>query len=79
MATARVNKEVTRVTLQLSADEADALSAVLAGIGGDPHYSPRKHIGSVFDALDDAGFRYDKSKAHKLLKGNMFSNYGVTL
>jgi len=60
MAEATKDTKVIReevVTLKLSKDEAEALTAVLAKIGGDSHETPRKHTQAVSAALTEAGVR----------------------
>lgn len=71
MAKAETTKEVTRVTLLLSADEADAVAAVLASVAGSPVYSPRKHTRAVLAALTSAGFGISESKSLALLSGKV--------
>lgn len=60
MAEANKTTKVMRedvVTLKLSKDEAEALTAVLAKIGGDRHETPRRHTEAVSQALTKAGVR----------------------
>ncbi len=73
MAKANVEKEtkteITGVTLELSREEADALAAVVAKIGGDPERSPRKHIKAIEEALEQHDLVYYTSKAYPYLTG----------
>lgn len=59
MATARVRTQTTEtVSLQLTMDEAQALTEILAFVGGDPGRGGRVLTDNVLRALKDAGFRY---------------------
>ncbi|MGV9546821.1 hypothetical protein [Streptomyces ardesiacus] len=65
-------------TLKLSIDEAEALVAVLANVGGSPTESPRGDVESVLKALQSAGSRDYWSDGHplKYLSGSMqFADY----
>lgn len=65
-------------TLKLSVNEAEALVAVLARVGGSPTDSPRGDAKSVLRALQNAGSRDYLSEGHPLryLRGSMqFADY----
>ncbi|MGW2950753.1 hypothetical protein [Streptomyces eurythermus] len=47
----------TGFTLKLTVDEAEALVAILARVGGSPYTSPRGRTQNIMDALRDAGAR----------------------
>lgn len=54
-------EEQKNYVLELSREEAIALTTVLARIGGNPQHSPRKFISAIFHALHDAGARHTAS------------------
>ncbi|MEU3986109.1 hypothetical protein AB0F77_39635 [Streptomyces sp. NPDC026672] len=75
----RVVKEAG-FTLKLTVDEAEALVAVLAQVGGDRESSPRTHSEGVLEVLVDAGVRtyYPAGPGHpaRLLRGvTIFDDY----
>lgn len=46
------------ITMELTIEEAQALTDVLASVGGNPLASRRRHTDAVYEALTDAGFRH---------------------
>jgi hypothetical protein len=56
-ATAITKTVVTNITLELSAQEAQALTDILACVGGEPS-GPRGQSDNVLQALKQAGFKY---------------------
>lgn len=71
-----VTKEVTVVTLEMTEDEADILSAVLHMVSGNPG-GPRGKINSILDALCVRGYNADTFKDeyhlidYSLIEGNV--------
>jgi hypothetical protein len=57
------------VVLELSPEEAKMLSAVMAGVGGDPVKSPRRHADSILSALANAGVGPVFSYTDKTVEG----------
>lgn len=67
--------------LELTTPEVGALLAVFSKIGGDPEFSPRKHIKSISDRFSDIGVFYSRFAAYDLLESTArgtlkFNNYG---
>lgn len=72
------------LTIELSLDEAETLSAILCNIGGDPQKSRRQHADAVRDRLHDAGLPDHHNRArrdqprplpgHHLLQGSHLMN-----
>lgn len=58
-----VPPRIRLLSLELSGDEAQALRTVLNKVGGNPDFSPRKHIDHVLVALDKAGVHPDSQSA----------------
>lgn len=69
--TRKTTVEITGVTLHLSKEEAEAVSAVLAKIGGHPEDSPRKHTEAVAKALTAQGLSYHMSPFKDHLTGTL--------
>ena len=72
MATARktevdevVTIKVDSVELTLTTEEAGVLYFVLRHVGGRPAYTPRGHINSIIDALENAGVNPAKARTLK--------------
>jgi len=55
------------VTLTLSHDEADTLTAILCRVNGSDN-SPRKHMEGMRSALESVGYFFQYAEAYKLLK-----------
>lgn len=53
------------VAMLLTMDEAEALSAILAKVGGDPVDSARKHSDSVQALLHNVGIDWYETSAYK--------------
>ena len=78
MATAEKIGEVTRtefvvvkpakVVLELTHEEADALTAILCRVGGSSSDSPRKHAAAISNALYKVGYEYETCEAYKYLE-----------
>ena len=61
-------EEVVGYTLEISVDEAEALRAVLGYVAGNPTYSRRRDIDSIYCCLADHGV---SNKATKELTGRL--------
>lgn len=62
-------EEVNGVTLELSKEEAESLAALFAKIAGSPTRSRRGYTNAIQDALREAGFYWETSKAYDSLGG----------
>ncbi|MFE9442510.1 hypothetical protein ACFYO2_26740 [Streptomyces sp. NPDC006602] len=63
-------KKVTAFNLTLSAEEAEALMALVGNISGDSN-SPRMHTDSVYYALSNAGVSVRDKDVSKQMTGNL--------
>lgn len=48
------------VTLQLTQDEAQTLTEILASIGGDPRTTARRHAQAISSAMQSAGYHWTR-------------------
>lgn len=76
MAKATSKTEVTGVTLELTADEAYAITAVLAHVSGDTKLSPARDASSVFNALSDF-YKYPDNKPLNLVTEPKWGGVGI--
>lgn len=53
-------RNLTRISLDLSEDEAQALADILAKVGGSPERSRRMHAEAVSEALKSAGISWQR-------------------
>ena len=67
MATVIKKETVTSYVLELDADEAAAVMALVGTLGGSSNYSPRRHTKKIYEALNRAGVSTkfsDKLRTH---------------
>ena len=54
----------TFVTLELTSDEAQTLTNIMAVVGGNPNDTQRGNTDAVLAALREAGFNYGRRQDH---------------
>lgn len=59
----KVEPRISKVTLEMTPVEAEALVVVLCKVGGTPD-GPRGHINQILNALDKAGIKWANSKLY---------------
>lgn len=70
--TIEVETEETVITLTLSPDEAQAVAAVLAKVGGAVEGTPREHLRTVAYALSSAGIGWRGSDVISKMTGSIY-------
>lgn len=76
MAKATSKTAITGVTLELTADEAYAVTAVLAHVSGDSKLSPARDAKSVLSALADF-YKWPQNKPLDLVAEPKWSGIGI--
>ena len=73
---------IESVTLELTLEEARTLAVVCAKVGGgigglSVNYSPRRHIASVLNTLEDVGIAYEDTPEYCLVDRDMEHYQGI--